>query len=337
MTKFHINPTTGNANKCSATKQCPFGDLDADHYATKDEAARAYESKMAASLFSAPNVFGPPILTPPTKMRLEDPKTKATYDVDYDYDDYGCNGCDEDICRCSSYSGLHVTAWGTDEGVYGYARSRLGLPLSEKLPQDLIDDLRPYENFETIADDFEIWGDSDYYGEVAVVEPSPTLNRIISDFYYNQPNAVDKEGLLPYLRSQGFDTTGKRPLQALREALKQEHRSLPANISAVKGYRVMKVKEKFITKESKREAAGKKDPTPATPVPVTGQGKAIAGVLLRKSATDYVLLDGYRRAADFEANGDVRSKDYVVLTTAAAPGPYDYRSDPVLWKFAFNN
>lgn len=43
MPRFHINPETGNPNKCEAMVRCPFGDLDSDHFDSKDDARRAYE------------------------------------------------------------------------------------------------------------------------------------------------------------------------------------------------------------------------------------------------------------------------------------------------------
>ena len=42
---YHINPETGNPGLCKATKSCPFGDIDKDHYASQDEARKAYESQ----------------------------------------------------------------------------------------------------------------------------------------------------------------------------------------------------------------------------------------------------------------------------------------------------
>lgn len=48
MTKFHINPKTGNPGACSAkVGKCPFGDL--PHYATENEARRAYENQNSGS------------------------------------------------------------------------------------------------------------------------------------------------------------------------------------------------------------------------------------------------------------------------------------------------
>src|SRR5579875_3946556 len=46
MARYHINPATGNPGICRARKSCPFGDLDTEHYSSKNEARRAYEKKM---------------------------------------------------------------------------------------------------------------------------------------------------------------------------------------------------------------------------------------------------------------------------------------------------
>lgn len=44
MTKFHINPTTGNPGRCTAADgNCRFGDI-SGHYASKDLAREAYEA-----------------------------------------------------------------------------------------------------------------------------------------------------------------------------------------------------------------------------------------------------------------------------------------------------
>lgn len=49
MARFHINPA-GDASPCRAQKQCPFGDMDRDHYATADEARAAYEKAQEAKV-----------------------------------------------------------------------------------------------------------------------------------------------------------------------------------------------------------------------------------------------------------------------------------------------
>lgn len=42
MSKFHVNPSTGNPGRCFALKKCRFGGDD-EHYASKELAALAYE------------------------------------------------------------------------------------------------------------------------------------------------------------------------------------------------------------------------------------------------------------------------------------------------------
>lgn len=51
MIKYHISPRTGEPMKCIAKGKCPFGDLETDHYPSKDEARAAFESKMNAQEF----------------------------------------------------------------------------------------------------------------------------------------------------------------------------------------------------------------------------------------------------------------------------------------------
>lgn len=49
MSKFHVNPETGNAGACSATAgRCPFGG-EAEHYSTAEDARKAYEKVMSGA------------------------------------------------------------------------------------------------------------------------------------------------------------------------------------------------------------------------------------------------------------------------------------------------
>lgn len=56
--KFHVNPATGNPNKCTATKSCPFGG-DEKHYFSKEAAHAAFEKDQGAQVQS---------LTKPSKV-----------------------------------------------------------------------------------------------------------------------------------------------------------------------------------------------------------------------------------------------------------------------------
>lgn len=44
--RVHINPETGEPGICKATISCPFGDLETDHYPSKEEARAAYSEKV---------------------------------------------------------------------------------------------------------------------------------------------------------------------------------------------------------------------------------------------------------------------------------------------------
>lgn len=46
MPKYHIN-SKGNPGPCKATIECPYGDLQKDHYSTVKEARKAFEKRMS--------------------------------------------------------------------------------------------------------------------------------------------------------------------------------------------------------------------------------------------------------------------------------------------------
>ena len=50
MIKYHI-AKDGKPGKCTAENKCPYGDLEADHYATAEEAQSAFEAKNKEIIF----------------------------------------------------------------------------------------------------------------------------------------------------------------------------------------------------------------------------------------------------------------------------------------------
>lgn len=50
MKRYHINPKIGEVRACRARKRCPFGDLEADHYDSPEDARAAYEEAMGSPL-----------------------------------------------------------------------------------------------------------------------------------------------------------------------------------------------------------------------------------------------------------------------------------------------
>lgn len=49
MTKYHVNPATGNPGACRATQRCPFGSLEEDHFDSPEQARGAYEASQGNS------------------------------------------------------------------------------------------------------------------------------------------------------------------------------------------------------------------------------------------------------------------------------------------------
>jgi hypothetical protein len=58
MAGYHINPTTGEPGLCKAKVSCPFGDLEDDHYTSREAAAAAYEKTMATFASTVKSVNG---------------------------------------------------------------------------------------------------------------------------------------------------------------------------------------------------------------------------------------------------------------------------------------
>lgn len=56
MKKYHINPTTGTVSICHATRACPFGDIQEDHYPEEHEARSAFEQMLEEKILPRPAV-----------------------------------------------------------------------------------------------------------------------------------------------------------------------------------------------------------------------------------------------------------------------------------------
>jgi hypothetical protein len=77
MAKYHINPKTGNPGKCTAKRSCPFGDIDSDHYDSREEAQAAYEKQMSTAVKA-------PTLTPAKRTKKLVELIVRPNNLDYD-------------------------------------------------------------------------------------------------------------------------------------------------------------------------------------------------------------------------------------------------------------
>lgn len=64
MARYHVNPRTGGTSVCGAKISCPFGDMETEHYGSREEAAKAFENKMKED-----NIPDPPKKTTQTKPK----------------------------------------------------------------------------------------------------------------------------------------------------------------------------------------------------------------------------------------------------------------------------
>lgn len=64
MSRFHVNPSTGEIGQCRATKSCPFGDLETDHYPSVVEAQAGYEASMRNATVPLAKRSEPDLLVP---------------------------------------------------------------------------------------------------------------------------------------------------------------------------------------------------------------------------------------------------------------------------------
>lgn len=54
MQKYHLSPKTGNPGVCKAKYKCAFGDIETEHYDSRELARAAYEEKMSSEATSLP-------------------------------------------------------------------------------------------------------------------------------------------------------------------------------------------------------------------------------------------------------------------------------------------
>ena len=343
MAKFHVNPETGRASQCAASFKCPFGDLESDHYATAAEARKSYEQKMQAEAETqlkarkekAAKRLGDPIIyTDSPDYRVS---KDAKYYIDYDYDTEGGEVDEYGMHRGSSIVDMEIKGWERDgEGLADFAKASLGLPHEKPIPEELRKNLQPFvTNFDSY--DFEAETSPGYYGEEldSITVPDELL-KVLDDYYYSQPNAAGPENILGYLRGKGYDTTGERPLEAIKGALQAENKGrLSTKVTRARKWRIANISLANITVPSDAQAEiGEKDPrSPSSPYPGRQNPRdIIAGVVLQKNDGTYELIDGYHRRGWLKANGKKKPR-YIILSHEAwkEPSRYSSYSKEVYW------
>lgn len=216
------------------------------------------------------------------------------YCVDYEYDFNGCTGytCGTEdgdgYCRDSVYEGLRVSgSIKTREVLAQIFNTR-----EERIPDDLVklaeDELQLND-----PESYDIRGVNGYYGE----EVLTTLNNaehaadVLRTYYNNMPDAKDEDGILPYLRGKGLETTGLTPLEGVKKHLRDENRGIIVDYVE----RTNHVSKETIDLQDVRIPQQHHYDTVAPRTPLAPKGvEKICGIVVKKN-NSYVLVDGYHR------------------------------------------
>jgi hypothetical protein len=307
--KYHFSPKTGKVAICNADKRkCRY----TQHYDSAQDAA----SNIVGNRLSPENIEGivkPPIMVEP--IGLKEPERVNYPDAEYDYDSYSTaedyysndyyNSNDDDpYNNYNVYDNLRLTSVDPEATIYSMFRANSRVPLPNEIKQLI------KENKWDEVDSWEIHAESDYYGETAVIVAPDNMLTKVQEWYWNQPNAEDNEGILNYVRSKGTETKGLKPLDAIKKQLSEENEG--------RSNRLVE-KARSVTKQTVRldrirvPHQNRLDTVnPRVPASTLNHNPAIAGVLI-KEGRNYRLIDGYHRLKFYQNANRVNAK-YIVLS-----------------------
>jgi hypothetical protein len=252
-----------------------------------DNIRQQLESAKTAQSFPASNIQPENPVKWPRQANLH-------YDgVEIDYDGYGCEGCyvcdgsSEDAdsytsCMNIQYYNLRMTS----VNVNLVLRATYGFNSGFDVPEDLTKKALEL-NLDSL-DSYDLEEVPDYYGPTAEVKMNSRIFKELQDSYYEQPNAVDLHNYLDYARRHGVDTTGKSPIEALKEQAKINsgidlpEKAVEATQAKVKEIDFTKIKVDDNMKLRPGEGKHLASYEPAR----------IAGIVYHQKNVGYVLLSG---------------------------------------------
>lgn len=221
MAKYHINPKTGNVGVCQANvRNCFFLLAPDEHFDSEEEARKYYEESM--------EVIPPKKLTKEkrvakdTKVSLQDALNAKVFTENLD-------PSPAVLSESGNYLNAAVIKLNKDGTINPWSsisvdkavEIKIGLPKSE-WPSELREIVTANENKWSNIDawDVELEPSQESGGPSPLsITASSSFDEKLDEWFWSQPNAVDREKALPYLRSRGFDTTNLEPLEAVRKFL----------------------------------------------------------------------------------------------------------------------
>lgn len=308
-TKYHFSTRTHKVGVCGATKRaCQFG----QHFSTAAEAA----SQVASTALTPATIEGitkPPIVLSPSPYTEPDSRAYLSYDYDYDYygemEDYYGLGYDyysDEPSYGDSYSvydNLHLTSIDAEQSI----KTIFNVPADHELPEDIHKMIQ--DNGWNDKYNWSIHAEPDYYGETAVVTPPSDMFPKLTEWYWSQDNAVDKDGILHYVRSKGTETKGCSPLDAIKKQLAEENEGRSNRL--VENANNIKVSNLSLNRLSIPHASRLDRVEPRAPKDYENKA-GIAGIIVR-TRDAYRLVDGYHRLKDLKNANKYKGK-YIVLS-----------------------
>lgn len=146
---------------------------------------------------------------------------------------------------------------------------------------------------------------------VASFVNSDALIKDLENYYYSKPNAIDKDGILEYVRSKGVETQGLKPFDALMKQFRDEYGNRESQyVNRSNNVSQMRIKNDRIVAGA-REHYKNVEPHD---VKSFNSSRAIAGVVFYdKNYNVYRLIDGYHRRKHM-LNNNVDEANYIILS-----------------------
>jgi len=272
-----------------------------DDILAKEEKAKLKQVSQKAKV---PVSLSKAISLTPSKLVVPIDSVDLTNTVDYDYDSYSEPWDDEtDSGRNRVYEGLKI------DGPIEIKRvlARIYQVHESELPQDLIDfateelDIGNPENY-------NIETSMGYYGEEVSIFFNDTEG--LREYSYKADNAIDRTGLLDYVRSKGLPTQGKKPIEALKLQLNAEKKNskvtkLIDSTTQVKQANILLEDIEIVNPLLFKKAS------PAQIVSDNKTSTEFAGVVVYENGKNY-LVDGNRRFKGLQ-NSKRGAGKYIVL------------------------
>lgn len=337
--KYHINQKTMNPNICRAKTKysCPLrddNDNPVEHFTDKESAQEYVENKLNSKMGNTSAIRKAMTAQKKKNVKLlsEDEQKEILLNdraLPFEYNyldgylgdeqpffmdfeiDFVKNEQGESVLQQDSRilpDGVDTLSWaeeirGNDSFDYAYDErvvddiSEILIKNGAKDPENYI--VKAWEDEEKVP-----------WASITFLKADQT-RKDVENYYYSLKNATDKDGVLDYVRSKGVDTSGMRPINALKAQLDYENNGRKHSLVE----RSSNVTVDYIARDKiHMGAVGRYDAVePRVP---QGYANVIHGIVVYNEQQDvYYLVDGYHRTKWNDIHGLNKTKGkYIILS-----------------------